>query len=174
MEKATNEVLRQLLRGTQSEMEELLPTLHPRSFSEYLSALSEEKGMSKAEVIHQSGIPVADFYNLWLSMADGSRTYSPWAMFALLLAAAVVAFIAIFLFRRRMFQVRMSVFGGLLLVGYYVVFVSFVYVFKSRYDADFTLNWTAAFPAVALILDYLAFRNIMKDELMIRSLERLR
>ena len=49
MEKATNEVLRQLLRGTQSEMEELLPTLHPRSFSEYLSALSEEKGMSKAE-----------------------------------------------------------------------------------------------------------------------------
>lgn len=107
-------------------------------------------------------------------MADGSRTYSPWAMFALLLAAAVVAFIAIFLFRRRMFQVRMSVFGGLLLVGYYVVFVSFVYVFKSRYDADFTLNWTAAFPAVALILDYLAFRNIMKDELMIRSLERLR
>ena len=123
---------------------------------------------------HQSGIPVADFYNLWLSMADGSRTYSPWAMFALLLAAAVVAFIAIFLFRRRMFQVRMSVFGGLLLVGYYVVFVYFVYVFKSRYDADFTLNWTAAFPAVALILDYLAFRNIMKDELMIRSLERLR
>ena len=78
------------------------------------------------------------------------------------------------LFKRRMFQVRLSVFSSLILVGYYIVFGVFVYVFKSRYDADFTLSWTAAFPAVGLILDYLAFRNIMKDELIVRSLDRLR
>lgn len=123
---------------------------------------------------HQEGISVAEFYNLWLSLADGSHVTSPWAMFVLLLLVAVVSFVAIFLFKRRMLQVRMSVFNGLLLIGYYIVFGVFVYVFKSRYDADFTLNWTVAFPAVALILDYLAFRNIMKDELMIRSLNRLR
>lgn len=123
---------------------------------------------------HQEGIGVADFYNLWLTMADGSRVFAPWAMFALLLVSAVSAFVAIFLFKRRMVQVRLSVFCGLLLIGYYAVFGIFVYVFKSRYAADFTLNWTMAFPAVALILDYLAFRNIMKDELMIRSLNRLR
>ena len=73
MEKATNEVLRQQLRGTQSEMEELLPTLHPRSFSEYLSALSEEKGMSKAEVIHQSGIPRTYAYQLYQGTRRPSR-----------------------------------------------------------------------------------------------------
>ena len=123
---------------------------------------------------HQDGIGVAEFYNLWLTMADGSRVFSPWAMFALLLVSAVSAFVAIFLFKRRMVQVRLSVFSSLLLVGYYIVFGVFVYVFKSRYAADFTLNWTMASPAVALILDYLAFRNIMKDELMIRSLDRLR
>lgn len=123
---------------------------------------------------HQDGIEVAEFYNLWLSMADGSKVFSPWAMFALLLLVALVPFVAIFLFKRRMLQVRLSVFSGLILIGYYIVFGIFVYVFKSRYDADFTMNWTVAFPAVALILDYLAFRNIMKDELMIRSLNRLR
>ena len=123
---------------------------------------------------HQDGIGVADFYNLWLAMADGSRVFTPWAMFVLLLIAAAASLVAIFLFKRRMLQVRLSVFCGLLLIGYYIVFVSFVYVLKSRYAADFTLEWTAAFPAVALILDYLAFRNIMKDELMIRSLNRLR
>lgn len=123
---------------------------------------------------HQDGIEVAEFYNLWLSMADGSKVFSPWAMFALLLLVALVPFVAIFLFKRRMLQVRLSVFSGLILIGYYIVFGTFVYVFKSRYDADFTMNWTVAFPAVALILDYLAFRNIMKDELMIRSLNRLR
>ncbi len=123
---------------------------------------------------HQDGIEVAEFYNLWLSMADGSKVFSPWAMYDLLLLAALVPFVAIFLFKRRMLQVRLSVFSGLILIGYYIVFGTFVYVFKSRYDADFTMNWTVAFPAVALILDYLAFRNIMKDELMIRSLNRLR
>ena len=99
---------------------------------------------------HQDGIGIADFYNLWLTMADGARVFAPWAMFVLLVLAAFTSFAAIFLFKRRMFQVRLSVFGV------------FVYVFKSRYDADFTLSWTAAFPAVGLILDYLAFRNIMK------------
>ncbi len=123
---------------------------------------------------HRDGIGLADFYNLWLSMADGTRVLAPWAMFALLVLAASASFVAIFLFRRRMFQVRLSVFGGLILAGYYVVFGVFVHVFKSRYDADFTLSWTAAFPAVGLILDYLAFRNIMKDELIVRSLDRLR
>lgn len=107
-------------------------------------------------------------------MADGLRVFSPWAMFVLLLLVVLSAFVAIFLFKRRMVQVRLSVFGGLLLIGYYIVAGVFVYIFKARYDADFTLNWTAAFPAVALILDYLAFRNIMKDELIVRSLDRLR
>ena len=123
---------------------------------------------------HQDGIGVADFYNLWLTMADGARVFAPWAMFVLLVLAAFTSFAAIFLFKRRMFQVRLSVFSSLILVGYYIVFGVFVYVFKSRYDADFTLSWTAAFPAVGLILDYLAFRNIMKDELIVRSLDRLR
>ena len=108
------------------------------------------------------------------TMADGARVFAPWAMFVLLVLAAFTSFAAIFLFKRRMFQVRLSVFSSLILVGYYIVFGVFVYVFKSRYDADFTLSWTAAFPAVGLILDYLAFRNIMKDELIVRSLDRLR
>ena len=116
---------------------------------------------------HQDGIGIADFYNLWLTMADGAR------VFVLLVLAAFTSFAAIFLFKRRMFQVRLSVFSSLILMGYYIVFGVFVYVFKSRYDADFTLSWTAAFPAVGLILDYLAFRNIMKDELIVRSLDRL-
>lgn len=123
---------------------------------------------------HQSGICVADFYNLWLELAGGARDYTPWAMFVLLLLTAVSSFAAVFLYKRRMLQARLAVFGGLLLIGYYIVLGAFVYVFKSSLSADFTINWTAAFPAVALILEYLAFRGIMKDELIVRSLDRLR
>lgn len=123
---------------------------------------------------HQDGIGVADFYNLCLATAGGGRVFSPWAMFVLLAFAALSSFTAIFLYKRRMVQVRLSVFSCLVIVGYYIVFGFFVYVFKSRYAADFTVSWTASLPAVALILGYLAFRNIMKDELLVRSLDRLR
>lgn len=123
---------------------------------------------------HQNGICVADLYNLWLAPVDGMRTFSPWAMFVLLLLTAVASFAAVFLYKRRMLQVRLTVFGGLFLVGYYIVLATFVYLFKSRLEADFTISWTVAFPAVGLILEYLAFRGIMKDELIVRSLDRLR
>lgn len=123
---------------------------------------------------HQDGICVADFYNLWLAPVNGAHDFTPWAMFVLLLLAAVSSFAAVFLYKRRMFQARLSVFGGLLLLGYYIVLAVFVYLFRSRLSADFTISWTAAFPAVAMILEYLAFRGIMKDELIVRSLDRLR
>lgn len=123
---------------------------------------------------HQDGICVADFYNLWLVPVNGAHDFTPWAMFVLLLLAAVSSFAAVFLYRRRMLQVRLSVFGGLLLLGYYVVLTVFVFLFKSRLSAEFTVSWTTAFPAVALVLEYLAFRGIMKDELLVRSLDRLR
>lgn len=124
--------------------------------------------------LHQEGVTVADFYNLWLAMADGSKVFAPWALFVLLLLVAVSALVAIFLFKRRMLQVRLTIFGGLILIGYYIVLAVFVFMFKADYASDFTLNWTTAFPAVALILEYLAFRGIMKDELIVRSLDRLR
>lgn len=123
---------------------------------------------------HQNGMGVAELYNLWLAPVDGARNFSPWAMFLLLFLTAVSSSVAVFLYKRRMLQVRLAVFGGLFLVGYYIVLIAFVYLFKSRLEADFTVNWTVAFPAVALILEYLAFRGIMKDELIVRSLDRLR
>ena len=73
MEKATNEILQQLLQGSQSELERLLPQLHPRAFSEYLTALSEARGMSKAEVIRESGIPRTYAYQLFQGTRVPSR-----------------------------------------------------------------------------------------------------
>lgn len=73
MEKATNEILQQLLQGSQSELEKLLPQLHSRSFSEYLNALSEACGMSKAEVIRESGIPRTYAYQLFQGTRVPSR-----------------------------------------------------------------------------------------------------
>lgn len=116
----------------------------------------------------------AQLYPLHVCLADGGTVGDGWALFALLLIVAVSSMTAIFLFRKRMLQVRITLFNALLLLGYYVVMGVFVAMLGKPEWGGFTVGWAAGLPAVALILDYLAFRAIMKDEMIVRSLDRLR
>lgn len=122
----------------------------------------------------KDGLPVGEMGNLRILWGEEQADYSVWALFPILILGAVVSFLGIFLFRHRMLQVRFCIFSSLLLIGYYIAFGVFVYMITSDRQVDFTISWTTALPAVALVLDYLAFRGIMKDELMVRSLDRLR
>ena len=111
--------------------------------------------------------------NLGVRMEDGSLL-SSWGMFAILLLSAIVALGTIFLFRNRILQIRMTIFNSLLLVGYYLAFVAFLFVFRSRLDASFHLSWGLCLPFVSLVLNYLAIRAIGKDEVLVRAADRLR
>lgn len=115
----------------------------------------------------------AGFTNLGVRMEDGSLL-SSWGMFAILLLSAIVALGTIFLFRNRILQIRMTIFNSLLLVGYYLAFVAFLFVFRSRLDASFHLSWGLCLPFVSLVLNYLAIRAIGKDEVLVRAADRLR
>lgn len=121
----------------------------------------------------QEGTLTAELYNLYLMPVKGEAVYAPWALFALLLLVALSSFGCIFLFKKRMLQVRITIFNALLLVGYYIAYGVFAYILGKTWGG-FALEWTAGLPAIALILDYLAFRAVMKDEMIVRSLDRLR
>jgi hypothetical protein len=121
----------------------------------------------------QDGLLTAELYNLYIAPVKGEAVYAPWALFALLLVVAVSSFACIFLFKKRMLQVRMIIFNALLLIGYYIAYGVFAFILAKEWGT-FALGWSACLPAVALILDYLAFRAVMKDEMIVRSLDRLR
>ena len=117
--------------------------------------------------------PYAQLYNLWVkSLETGSHSFAPWALFALLLIATSLTFLDIFLYKHRALQMRMLSLCMILLVGYYAYLVFFVYMYKG--DGSFIPSVTAALPFVCIVLDYLAFRGILKDEMLVRSLDRLR
>lgn len=120
------------------------------------------------------GEPVATLYNLWMTKADGSRTFTYWALFALLLAVSTLTFMDIFLFRRRAFQMRVASFSMILLVGWYLAYAAFIWLFMSAGQAEFRPHWSVSLPFAAIVLLYLAFRGIYKDEQLVRSLDRLR
>ena len=107
-------------------------------------------------------------------LADGGFQ-STWGLFGILLLSALVAFCTIFLFRNRMLQIRMTIFSSILLIGYYIAFCVFMFILKGDLDATaFQLGWALCLPVVAIILNYLAFRAIYKDEVMVKAADRLR
>ena len=88
-------------------------------------------------------------------------------LFSIALAAQLLAIVVL---KSRTLQMRLSNLAALLLLGLQV------WMAVSYFTADPrpALNMTAIFPIVAAILDFLAARAILKDELLVRSASRLR
>lgn len=79
---------------------------------------------------------------------------------------------AVFTYKRRILQIRILIFSILLMLGLFGLFFFFTYY--SFDQAQISFKIAVVFPLVAIILDYLAIRNIGKDEALIRSIDRIR
>jgi hypothetical protein len=55
-----------------------------------------------------------------------------------------------------------------------VLYAYFIYILGHGLEAHFRPDWEGALPFAALVLLYLAFRGVMRDEMLVRSLDRLR
>lgn len=130
--------------------------------------------MPVGDFIGADGVTSYVFKPLGVSLADGS-SHSTWGLFGILLLSAIIALCTIFLFRNRMLQVRMVIFSSILLIGYYVAFGVFLYVLQGDLEAmTFRVGWALCLPVVAIILNYLSFRAIYRDEMMVKAADRLR
>lgn len=94
------------------------------------------------------------------------------AIFILIPIIALLHFIVIFLYKKRILQIRILVFSIVLLLGLFGMFFYFTYAGFDGAKAAFKVP--VVFPIVAGILDFLAIRAIGKDEALIRSLNRIR
>ncbi len=97
-----------------------------------------------------------------------------WTLSIILLVIPLITLLTINLYKRRMLQIRLTIFNSLLMIGYYGLFFYFRYYFAEKYAAEPTFEWTITLPLICIILNYLAIRSIGKDEALVKSLERLR
>lgn len=81
-------------------------------------------------------------------------------------------FAAIFMYKKRITQMRIVVFTIILLLGLFGLFFYFTYAAFDNAQVAYKIQM--AFPIIAIILDYLAIRAIGKDEALVRSLDRIR
>jgi amino acid permease len=103
--------------------------------------------------------------------------YPAWSLMAIAAIIILLAFVIIFMYKKRILQIRMCIFNALLMIGFCVLVGFYLWYFERSPelpDMKTNIRIWAAFPVIALILNYLAIRNIGADEALIRSLERLR
>lgn len=77
-------------------------------------------------------------------------------------------------FKNRRKQIRMATLTLFLLIIYIGVLTAYILTAKNRLDVEVRLLLPVAFPAIALIFNYLGMRGVAKDEKLVRSLDRLR
>ena len=115
---------------------------------------------------------ISEFGNLCITLPDGTKDYATWALFTILLVASILSFVTIFLFKKRMLQIRLTIFNSILLIGYYLTLIA--YIFMLAEDTTFSASWTICLPFVAIILNWLAIRGIGADEALVKAYDRLR
>lgn len=119
-----------------------------------------------------SNLSIYELTNLSLTAPDGTKDYAPWALFVILIISALLAFVTIFLYKRRMLQIRLTIFSSILLVGYYATLVAFILM--SDDELKYSASWTVCLPFIAIVLNWLAIRAIGKDEVLVKAYDRLR
>ncbi len=118
-------------------------------------------------------------YKLYaFSLQGAQESYSTIYMGIIVTLATIIPLVNIFLFKNRLLQIRLCAVELMLLVGS-VIFMAIYYFLSNRMFSQ--LEFSAhgfhiaiIFPLIALVLDYLALRAIFRDEMLVKSLDRIR
>ncbi|NDV68002.1 DUF4293 domain-containing protein [Dysgonomonas sp. 25] len=124
--------------------------------------------------LHGSGNVMQDMYSCGIYQA-GELMKPTWGVLSMAGLSALVAFINIFLFKKRKLQIKLGMLTAFLLILFYVAAGAYFYVYSNRMALEFSgAYYGIILPLVALILNFMAIGRIKKDEKLVRSLDRIR
>ena len=111
---------------------------------------------------------------LGLGEEGGEIIQRLWPLSFLLALVPVLALVAIFLYRKRGTQMRVTMITLLLSLGTLLLGAFYVSMFDRKIDVTIIWKIKVVFPVISAILAWLAYRAILKDDLMVKSYDRLR
>lgn len=94
--------------------------------------------------------------------------------FTLTSLVTIISFITIFLYKRRKIQIRLTITGILLMVAAIIAFGYMLWRQTELLQATTQMQIWIILPIINLICQYLAMRNIIKDDILVRASNRLR
>lgn len=118
---------------------------------------------------------VLNFKGIYLMQPTGETLITGvWGLTVLMVLVPLISLATIFLYKKRMLQVRLSFFNIVLMAGFYALLFVYLLTASKAFEADWFLRFVTAFPLINIILNFLAIRAIAKDEALVKSLNRLR
>lgn len=105
---------------------------------------------------------------------EGEVLGSLWWLGGLAVLIAGLTLVDILLYKKRMLQLRLGNFIALLLGGLVLALVYLHWTLASSLDASVGIKVPLSFPIICLILQALAIRGILADEMLVRMSRRLR
>ena len=114
-------------------------------------------------------------YNLWITLPDGMRCWSPWPLFAILILSCPICVFAIFSYKNRKTQAKLCMLCLLLNLAWVAVYAVMFYL-KAGEDGVETgiIRFAACLPVISIVLYFLARKAIKADEKLVSDMDRLR
>ncbi len=105
---------------------------------------------------------------------SGEVILSTWPVMALALLIILISLINIFLYKKRVLQMRLSVYIILLIIGFAAVVALYGKQGADMLAGQIKMEYFSIMPLVAIVFNLLAWRGIRKDYLMLKAVERIR
>lgn len=113
-----------------------------------------------------------------VSTAGEFQTQLPLYLGCMLAVPALLTLVTIFLYKKRMLQIRLCVSGIVLQVGALAFIGVYCYrifdIIAESSQGIFSLELVSMLPILAIFFTILAIRGIARDEALVRSLDRIR
>jgi len=127
-----------------------------------------------AEILTDGGVAYT-VLSSGLQTEAGDIVFSTLPVFILVLGTAGLLLLSIFFYKKRKLQIRFCVYGIILGFGLMGLLYYYWVVMFRQLDVDsYWIRIPVVFPVVSIIFTYLAFRGIRKDEILVRSLDKIR
>jgi len=130
-----------------------------------------------ADLINKSDslLYLVNYKGIYLLQPTGNTFQSSvWGLTAIAALVPVISLLTIFLYNKRILQIRLSIINLVLMAGYYALLFIYLWFAGQNLHAEWNLRLVTAFPLVNIVLNFLAIRAIGKDEALVKSLNRLR
>ncbi len=113
------------------------------------------------------------FFLIGIYAANDCSLYATtYSLIGLTGLTGLLSFITIFLYKKRVTQMRLCVYTSILMLA--IIGIEAYYIFYLFKGHEFLINYIAFMPLIGFILLLMARRAIKKDEELIKSIDRIR
>ena len=129
-----------------------------------------------AAVFDSSVIYHLKINGIYIQKAETMEMYSKiYPLLIIYSVAAVIQLFSLFLFKRRTLQMRFCIYTALLQAGFMILVLYYVFqAVPSETPANVSWNYPAIIPVCSVILTLIAYRYILRDYRLIKSVDRIR